>query len=66
MLDGPPGALEAALQLWMGGEVIAVFPWDLYEPCGREDSRDSWLPVNATVTLCRTAECLDQMGPLSA
>lgn len=29
MLDGPPGALEAGLQLWMGGEVIAVFPWDL-------------------------------------
>ena len=66
MLNGTPGTLEAGLQLWMRGEVIAVFPWDLYEQCGREDSRDSRLPVNATVTLCRTVECMDQMGPLSA
>lgn len=47
MLDGPPGALEAGLKLWMVSEVIAVFPWDLYEQCGRENSRDSRLPVNA-------------------
>ena len=66
MLNGHPGALEAGLKLWMVSEVIAVFPWDLYEQCGREDSRDSRLPVNATVTLCRTAECMDQMSPLSA